>query len=65
MHKDLRKLVKALEEQGFDVEPSSKGHQIVRKDGRRVATIAGTASDSRARMNAVADLRRAGFVWNR
>ena len=65
MNKEVRELERALERQGFEVTRSAKNHLIVRKDGRRLATIAGTPSDSRALMNALAPLRRAGFVWKR
>ncbi len=63
--KDTRELVKALEEQGFEVAPSKGGHFIVRKDGRRVSTLAGSPSDHRTWLNTIAALRRAGFVWKR
>ncbi|MFE4512572.1 type II toxin-antitoxin system HicA family toxin [Kitasatospora sp. NPDC056783] len=65
MNKEVRDLERALVKQGFDVERSAKNHLIVRKDGRRLATIASTPSDPRALKNAVAPLRRAGFVWKR
>ncbi|WP_033819387.1 MULTISPECIES: hypothetical protein [unclassified Kitasatospora] len=65
MNKEVRDLERALTKQGFTVERSSKGHLIVRKAGLRLATIAGTPSDSRALKNAIAPLRRAGFVWKR
>lgn len=61
---DLRRLVKTLEKQGFAVESTSKNHWTVRgPDGKRVTTIAGTASDHRAWLNAMSYLRKAGFVW--
>lgn len=61
---DLRRLLKVLEDQGFTAERSSKGHWIVRgPDGKRVTTIAGTASDHRGWKNALAYLRKAGLVW--
>lgn len=63
MDKDLRAIVKALVEQGFDAQLSSKGHVIVRRDGRIVATFSGTASDWRGMRNGLADVRRAGFIW--
>lgn len=65
MKKDLKKLVQALESQGFTVEMTRNSHYTVKKDGRRVATIAGTPSDGRSWMNAIAQLRRAGFEWKR
>jgi biotin operon repressor len=32
MDKDLRKIVKALEAQGFEVEATSRGHLVVTRD---------------------------------
>ncbi|MFF4344739.1 type II toxin-antitoxin system HicA family toxin [Kitasatospora sp. NPDC001540] len=65
MKKDVRDLVKALEKQGFEVTPSKSGHLIVRLNGQRIATLASTPSDHRTRLNELAVLRRAGFVWKR
>ncbi|SEM83322.1 type II toxin-antitoxin system HicA family toxin [Streptacidiphilus jiangxiensis] len=63
MTKDVRDLVKALRKQGFEVTPSRNNHLIVRRDGRRIATLASTPSDHRGQLNILAVLRRAGFVW--
>lgn len=63
MHKDLRKIAKALTKQGFDVEVTRKGHLIVSRDGRAVAVFSGTPSDWRSMKNSLADARRAGFRW--
>ncbi|MEV8098819.1 type II toxin-antitoxin system HicA family toxin [Kitasatospora sp. NPDC085879] len=63
--KEVRDLTKALEKQGFEVTPSKSGHLIVRLDGRRIATLAGTPSDHRSWLNTIAVLRKAGFVWKR
>lgn len=63
MHKDLRKIVKALEEQGFEVAVSSKGHLLVSRDGEVIAVLAGTPSDWRSLLNGLAPLKRAGFRW--
>lgn len=63
MDKDLRKIVKALEEQGFDCETTSKGHVMVYLNGSLVVTFSGTASDWRALRNGIAKARRAGFRW--
>ena len=62
---DMRKLIKALEDQGFEVATSKRGHYLVLLEGRRVATLAGTASDTRSLKNGLAQLRRAGFQWRR
>lgn len=64
MGNDLRRLIKALEAQGFTVTRTGNGHWLVRNaDGLAVVTLAGTASDHRAWRNALARLKRAGLVW--
>ena len=64
MRSDIRKLVKAIERQGFIVSVSTKGHYLVdRPDGTRIAVISKTTGDVRAFANAVARLRRFGFIW--
>ncbi|WP_183092942.1 hypothetical protein [Nocardioides stalactiti] len=63
MDKQTKKVVEALEEQGFEVRISKKQHIIVTLDGRLVTTMSGTASDHRAIRNAIAQARRAGFRW--
>jgi len=63
MNKDLRKIAKALEDQGFEVVVTTKGHLKVLSGGRVVAVFAGTPSDRRSWKNALSDARRAGFRW--
>ncbi len=63
MSGDLKRMLKALDDQGFEVSRTQRGHYEVRENGRRVATIAGTPSDHRSIRNSIAYLRRAGFVW--
>lgn len=63
MDKDLRKITKALQAQGFDVEVTKRGHVVVTRDGDLVATFSGTPSDWRSLRNTLARLRRAGFRW--
>ncbi|MHA6626929.1 hypothetical protein ACU61A_15950 [Pseudonocardia sichuanensis] len=64
MDKDTKKVLAEAERQGFTVRITSKGHAQVRDaDGRVVAVLAGTGSDVRGLRNAIAQLRRAGFVW--
>lgn len=66
MDSDLRRLAKALKQQGFTVGTTTKGHIVVRDaNDRHVATTSGTPSDPRSRKNFLAELRRAGFIWNR
>lgn len=64
MNKDLRKLIRALEEAGYQPVETKKGHiMILDQDGRRVTTFSGTASDKRSWLNALAPLKRRGFQW--
>lgn len=63
MNKELRKVVKGLEDQGFEVSVTRKGHLMVYRDGELIATLAGTASDWRSIRNGLAPLKRAGFLW--
>lgn len=63
MDKDMKKLIKAAEAQGFTVELSAKGHPVFRKSERVVATGSGTSSDHRAIKNLIGQLRKAGFRW--
>lgn len=63
MDKDLRKIVKALEEQGFEVATTSKGHLMVLRNGEVIATFSGTPSDWRSIRNSLSRLKRAGFRW--
>ncbi|WP_163275310.1 hypothetical protein [Cellulomonas iranensis] len=63
MNKDLRKIVKALETQGFEVTTTKRGHLMVARDGEVIATFSGTASDWRSIRNGLAPLKRAGFRY--
>jgi len=65
MDKDTKRLIKEAERQGFTVQRTKRGHLQFRRDGRVVATAAGTASDHRSWKNTIADLRRAGLEWPR
>lgn len=63
MHKDLRKIIKELEAQGFEVRVTKKQHLQIRKNGQHVTVLAGTPSDHRSWRNGLAQARRAGFRW--
>lgn len=63
MDKDTRKVLQELERQGFAVRISKGGHPMVYKDGVRITTFSGSASDRRSFRNALAPLKRAGFQW--
>jgi hypothetical protein len=60
--KDLRRLIRDLVAQGFTTRTTTKGHVAVKRAGLTVAVLAGTPSDYRSTRNALAQLRRAGFV---
>lgn len=59
MHKDMKKLIKSTEAQGFTVRISTKGHILFSYRGRRVATASGSPSDPRAWANLISELRKA------
>lgn len=62
--KGITEIVRELERQGFTVTRTRKSHWIVRAaSGQVVATLPSTPSDSRSLRNAIARLRRAGFLW--
>lgn len=63
MNKDMKKIAKALREQGFEVTITKKQHIAVSRDGRIVAIFSGTPSDWRSMRNSIADARKAGFQW--
>lgn len=58
--KDLRKLLKHLRKQGFQVERSGRGHIRIRSPHGSSYVTSCTASDYRARKNLVAAMRRMG-----
>jgi hypothetical protein len=61
--KEMRKIIRALEDQGFEITITRRGHVVVTRDGKMIATLAGTASDRRSLRNGLAYLKRAGFRW--
>ena len=63
MDKDMRKNIRALEDQGFEVAVTTRQHIVVTRDGQMIATFSGTASDWRSIRNGLAPLKRAGFRW--
>lgn len=62
--KEIDQIVRELQRQNFTVTRSGKGRWIVRAPGgHRAATLPGTPGDRRGLLNALAHLRRAGFIW--
>lgn len=61
--KEIRKIVRLLEKQGFIVNERTSGHYEVRTaDDEYVTDLAGSPSEYRGWLNMLADLRRAGFI---
>lgn len=63
MDKDLRKILKEAEQQGFEIRHTSDGHPMVYRNGQFVSKVATTPSDRRGQQNLIAALRRYGFRW--
>lgn len=64
MNKDLKKLIRALEKQGYVVNYTSDGHPMVfTADGAFITKMSITPSERRGWHNALARLRRHGFIW--
>ena len=62
MDEDLRKLVEALEVDGYQTVVAKSGHvKVFTVDGHMVAVLAGTRSDWRSRRNEMRELERRGF----
>lgn len=60
--KEIRKLIRALEAQGWRVEETGSGHyQAYSPNGEDIVTIPGTPSDHRSMRNTMSRLKRAGF----
>ncbi|MBP8880678.1 MAG: hypothetical protein KBG77_06215 [Dermatophilaceae bacterium] len=63
MDKDLKKLIAAIEAEGYTTAPTRRGHVRVYRDGTLITTFSGTSSDWRGVRNSLAPLRRLGFNW--
>ncbi|GAA4123173.1 hypothetical protein GCM10022215_29560 [Nocardioides fonticola] len=63
MDKDLKKVIQALEAQGFEIRLTRRGRLAVFNGEEYVTTFSGKPGDWRAFKNALAALRRAGFRW--
>ena len=57
-HKDLRRLIKVAEDQGWTCERAHGGHWKFRK-GRKLVVVSNSPSDRRTMQNTIHDLRRA------
>jgi hypothetical protein len=64
LEKEVRKIVREAERQGFRVRPTKKGWIIYgRHEGQGCVVLHRTPSDQRGLKNSIADLRRLGFRW--
>ncbi len=61
MHKEVRDLIRALRQQGFEVQDQEVAHPKVYRNGRLITTLPSTPSDVRSLKNTVAKLRKHGF----
>lgn len=61
----LNDLIRAAEEQGFEVRRTKKGHwQFKPPDpNKQIVVLSGTPSDHRSERNALARLRRSGLIY--
>jgi hypothetical protein len=64
MNKELRKVVRAAEAQGWRVEATKKGWMLYPpQTSQGAVAVHGTPSDVRALHNTIAEMRRRGFIW--
>lgn len=63
MDKDLRKILKEAEKQGFEIRQTSDRHPMVYRHGEFISKVSTTPSDWRGQLNLIAALRRYGFRW--
>ncbi len=64
MRKDLRDVLKACEEYGFEVRVRTSGHaQVFTADGEFITGVACTPSEYRGWQNMLSRLKRHGLVY--
>lgn len=63
MDKEIRQILEAAEAQGYRLKTHKNGHVSVYRDKVFITQFASTPSDRRGTLNALAPLRRDGFVW--
>jgi hypothetical protein len=63
MADELRKVLKAAEDQGWRIEPTKKGWKLYAPDGVNIVIVHNTPSDHRALKNTIARMRQYGFIW--
>lgn len=63
MTKEVRQLLKELRKQGFTIEESGRHFKAFPPGGGPMTVIPRTPSDPRSLKNAIALLRKRGFLW--
>jgi hypothetical protein len=64
LHKDLRSILDAAEDQGWRVELQRSGHyKLYAPDGETIVTTGSTPSAPSALRNLIGLMRRSGFQW--
>ncbi len=64
MRKDLKRILKAAERQGWRVELQKSGHyKLYAPDGENVVATGSTPGAASALRNLLARMRRYGFEW--
>lgn len=62
--KQYKDVFEALDNQGWTVEPTSRGHfKAVPPDKNKTIVVISTSDDPHAYMNNIRDLKRGGFIW--
>jgi hypothetical protein len=64
LDKEVRKIIREAQRQGFRVKPTKKGWMIYgRRKDQGCVVLHRTPSDRRGLQNSITDLRRLGFTW--
>ena len=63
MDKVVKKIVEALDEQGFDVLEAKSGRLLVYREGVFISALPQRFKSGTGLDNGLAPLRRAGFLW--
>lgn len=65
LRREMKPVVRALEEQGWTIRGTSKGHVMCMSPTGAVVVNSGTTSDWRSSRNFLSQLKRAGLVLER
>lgn len=61
MDKEVKKLIKELKKQDFDVDEKGKHPKVYSPDGRWIVTLPSSSSDWRGLKNATSELKKHGY----